>query len=235
MAAIDKTYVDADQLREAIEWCNKMGMCELENGYKFRPINFVYGYNDLDDPNFDWNREEYVLWNTPKWFDRWLWLNCPLSFVKETLKWQYGEDTLKKFEEWKYYDNKNSFDYGKQHYTFLKSPKWRTCKWWMSHGRRNNPWPGKCQQQTYFIEIKAPNNEWRNNLGYCKQTDTWELESGFLPHGYGDDYVWQHYHKNIPNKKSIIRELRRWYIPKGYIVRVYQLKWNGLDFEILVK
>ena len=85
MAGIDKTYVSAIQLKEAIEWCKNIGECTLENGFKFKPINFIYGYNDFDNPNFDWDCKEYVLWNTPIWFDRWLWLNCPLFFVKERM------------------------------------------------------------------------------------------------------------------------------------------------------
>ena len=48
-------------------------------------------------------------------------------------------------------------------------------------------------------------------------------------------YVWQYYHKNPPTKEAIIRQLRRWYIPKGYIVKVYQLAYKAMDFEILVR
>ena len=42
MAGIDKTYVTAIQLKEAIEWCKSIGECTLENGYKFKPIDFIY-------------------------------------------------------------------------------------------------------------------------------------------------------------------------------------------------
>ena len=43
-----------------------------------------------------------VLWNTPMWFDRWLWLNCPLSFIKERILEVYDEYGVKEFENWKY-------------------------------------------------------------------------------------------------------------------------------------
>lgn len=240
MAGIDKTYVNAQQLKEAIAWAKEVGTVTMENGHKFKPLNYIYGYNDFDNVEFNWNREEYILWNTPRWFDRWLWLNCPLSFVKERLKQQYDENDLKEFENYVYHNPKDNLDFGKQHYTFIKTPKGRDIKWWMSHGRKENPWPDKCIQLNYMMEINAPRNDkydFTDDLDYNAQTDTWEKSFGMQPTTpwIDGDYVWQRYHKRIPNKKSIIRELRRWYIPKGYTVRLYNLKYKGFDFEILVK
>ena len=238
MAAIDKTYVTKQELLDAIDWAKKVGQVEMENGYIFRPLNFIYAYNDLADPHyFDEEYNEYVLWNTPIWFDRWLWNNCPLEFVKERLMHQYSEEDRKKFENYVYYNLKNNFDFGSQHYTFLKEPKWKGYKWFMKHGRKDNPWPDKKGMQTYFIDIKTPQNDnydwWNDEIVYDDQLNDWVLRKDMLP--YGGQYVWQYYHKNPPTKKSIIRELRRWYIPKGYIVRVYQLAYKGMDFEILVR
>ena len=238
MAAIDKTYVTKQELLEAIDWANKVGQVKMENGYIFRPLNFIYAYNDLEDPHyFDEEYNEYVLWNTPIWFDRWLWNNCPLEFVKERLMYQYSEEDRKKFENYVYYNLKNNFDFGSQHYTFLKEPKWKGHKWFMKHGRKDNPWPDKKGMQTYFIDIKTPQNDnydwWNDELVYDDQLNDWVLRKDMLP--YCGQYVWQYYHKNPPTKKAIIRELRRWYIPKGYIVRVYQLAYKGMDFEILVR
>ena len=121
MAAIDKTYVTKQELLEAIDWAKKVGQVEMENGYIFRPLNFIYAHNDLDDPHyFDKEYNEYVLWNTPIWFDRWLWNNCPLEFVKERLMYQYSEEDRKKFENYVYHNLKSNLDFGSQHYTFLK-------------------------------------------------------------------------------------------------------------------
>ena len=47
-------------------------------------------------------------------------------------------------------------------------------------------------------------------------------------------YVWQKYHNRIPSKKSIIRELRRWYFPTGTIVKIKGIRLK-IDWEILVK
>ena len=56
MAAIDKTYVNKEQLLEAIEWAKEVDKATLENGSMFYPLDFIYGYNDIDDPTF-WEKE----------------------------------------------------------------------------------------------------------------------------------------------------------------------------------
>lgn len=238
MAGIDKTYVNREQLKEAVDWAKKVGTVTAENGHTFEPLAFIYHYNDLDDPYFfKEERKEYILWITPTWFDRWLWNNCPLEFVKERLKFQYPtEEDRKLFENFEFDDPKNRLEKGHQHYTFLKEPKGRGIKWIMNHGRKKDPWPDKKGMQTYFMKIESPRYgdlNWRNDLIYDSDTDAWYTKSANVP-AYGD-YVWQYYHKNPPTKKSIIRELRRRYIPKGYIVKVYQLKYKAMDFEILVR
>ena len=236
MAGIDKTYVNRAELREAVDWANKVGTATLENGYRFRPIEWIRGYNDIDDPEF-WTSEEsdyYILWNTPTWYDRWLWLNCPLPFVKERLKEQYG-DGLKDFETWTYQDPKEHPDFGKQKYTFLKFPKWHGVKWWLGNGRRKNPWPGKSKQLTLTMEIYPKDRSRTEQLYYEEKTDEWNPGFGMLPCGRSSDYIWQNYHKRIPTKKSIIRELRHWYIPPGYIVRLSSLSYTSFDFEVLVR
>ena len=235
MAAIDKTYVTKQELLEAIDWCKKVGTVTSENGHTFKPLEFIYGSNDLDDPHyFDTEHNEYVLWNTPEWFDRWLWNNCPLEFVRKRLEVQYDEEYRKSsFENFEFNDPKNRLEKGHQHYTFLKVPKWHGHKWFMSHGRKKNPWPDKKGMQTYFMEIIAPNDEYEKDLKYDEETDTWYNSNDNVPI-YGK-YVWQYNHKNPPTKKAILRTLRRWYIPKGYIIRIFQLRYTGMDFMILVR
>lgn len=236
MAAIDKTYVNREEYFEALEWAKSLGTITLENGYKFNLVNYIRFYNtDLEHPenNYVKGCEEFVLWNAPHWLSRWLWVNCPLESVREHLRWEYSQSTLDEFESWQYHNPKNNFEFGKQHYTFLKVPNWRWCKYWMAHGHPKK----KRQPLHYTIEIIAPNRNWQHDLGYDMQTDTWVDKAGYLPwsNSMYREYKWYNYHKNIPNKKSIIRELRRWYIPKGYIIKVHQINYKGLDFEILVK
>ena len=239
MATIDKTYTDKNGLIEVIDWCRKVGKCKLENGYAFHPLNFVCGCNELDE-NYRpiHEQEEYVVWNTPVWFDRWLWLNCPIDFIKDNLICQYGEDGIKNFEDFVYNDTNNNICLGKQHYTFLKEPKWKTWKWWANNARRNCRYPGNCKQATLEMEVILPGDkkDWiKNELRYCHLVDRWYSDFGYMPVDNGTaSYIWQRYHKNIPTKKSIIRKLRHWYFPTGTIVKIKGIRLK-IDWEILVK
>ena len=121
MASIDKTYVNKTELLEAINWCKNIGEVTLENGYKFYPLNFILSYNDIDNIK---DKNHYTLWCTPSWFDRWLWLNCPLSFIKDRIESVYSKDFLKYFENWKYEEKLPE----KRKYTFIETPsgnKWK--------------------------------------------------------------------------------------------------------------
>ena len=225
MAGIDKTYVNKSELIEAINWAKEVGEVTLENGYKFCPLDFIGAYNDKEGIVYDSN--EYVLWNTPVWFDRWLWCNCPLSFVRSRLQEQYDSNSLRDFKSWVYERPVSR----KQKYTFLKVPYGRYFKWLMNNARRNHRWHGKCKQALYTIHVKCPNEEFERE--YDEQAKQWYPMFGMLP--CYDDFVWQTYHKRIPSKKAIIRQLNKWDLPKGTIVTVKCIRYLDLDFKILVK
>ena len=237
MAAVDKTYTNKEGLIEVIDWCLKVGKCKLENGYCFRPLNYVLGYNELDDNYRPIHEQDtYVVWNTPVWFDRWLWLNCPLELIKDRLLEQYGEDGVKEFEDFVYTDPNNDIRLGKQHYTFLKEPKWKAWKWFANNARRDWRWPGNCKQATLTMSITLPGDkkDWmKNELKYSPAVDRWYPDFGYMPIDHSG-YIWQKYHNRIPSKKSIIRELRRWYFTPGTIVKISGIRLK-IDWEILVK
>lgn len=239
MARIDKTYVNYEQLLEAIAWAKNIGEVTLENGYKFFPLDFIKGYHDVDENGvLDCEKledHEYILWNTPTWFDRWLWCNCPLSFVKNRLQEQYDLDDLEEFEEWTYVPEPKRT----AKYKFITEPNdfgpgW---KWLMNNDRRKSLWrplSGSCKQLTYNINVRVPGEIFERY--YDDQTDNWYKPFGMLP-VYSDDhgYVWQKHHKCVPTKKSIIRQLRKWNLPKGTIVEVYNIHYSKMDFVIKVK
>lgn len=230
MAAIDKTYVNKEEFLEVVEWVKKIGKVKLENGHEFSPLEFV-SYYDLDDlPEL----EEYVLWNTPTWYDRWLWNNCPIECVRKYLMDVYDEEDLKEFENWTY----ESSPQKKRKYTFLKTPKWSFWKSVISSARRKNPWPyPNCTQATFEVSIYPAADEKTgtmiNEWAYDEQTKTWGPWNGMLPHN--DDYIWQKHHKNIPSKKTILRLAKKWNIPSGYIIKVSPIRFSNTDFVLLVK
>lgn len=225
MAGIDKTYVNKEQLKIAINWASSIETVTLENGYKFKPLDWIKSYNDIDNLEF-YNNDYYVLWDTPTWFDRWLWNNCPLSFVKDRLQEQYDKNSLKYFESWIY----EKPIHIKQKYTFLEIPSRKYYKRLISNARKNCRWAKNCKQATYYIIVKCPNEKFQRR--YDQQTNNWYEIFGMLP--CVDDFIWQKYHKRIPNKKSIMRQLRKWTFPKETIVTVRCFRYK-LDFKILVK
>ena len=76
-----------------------------------------------------------------------------------------------------------------------------------------------------------PNAHWE--ACYDEQTKEWHECFGMLP-AY-DDYFWFNHHKHLPNKKTILRVLRKWNLPRGTKIILNCFRYDGLDFEIVVK
>lgn len=212
MAAIDKTYVNKTELLEAIEWAKGVGEVALENGYKFRPLDFIGVHNDIDDL-IDTN--EYILWNTPMWFDRWLWLNCPLSFVQTRLQEQYDSYSLESFDV--LYEPPTIRI--NQKYKFLQTPYGYNWKHFAS---------GKGKKQSlYYISVLNAGSEY----GYDKQTNTWGERFDIFP--YNDEYFMPR--NKVPSKKALLRLLKKWSLPTDSIVLIKNLHYYGMDFKIRIK
>lgn len=221
MAGIDKTYVTKKQFVEVMHWCKAQGLVTLENGYQFYPTEMCFGYNGSLDDIINSNDDQFILWNTSCWFDRWLWKNCPLDFIREQLKMQYDTNSLKDFDEWDYRPPIKK----KSKFRFLNVPKWRG-------------WKTIDTAYEMFI-VKYDCEDSINNLGYDRQTNAWYPIFGMLPtdgddESYTGKYIWNLHHKNIPNKKTIIRQIKQWNIPSGYLIRLENVRYD-INFEILVE
>ena len=129
----------------------------------------------------------------------------------------YSDDTLAVFKEWKYIPTPKE----KRKFVFTKEPTGK------------NGWKcfSKHKYAMWRFEIMLPNEQWEAD--YDEQTNSWYASFGMLP--ADDDYHWHNYHKNLPNKKTILRLLRKWNLPKGTKVVLNSYRYNGLDFEIIVK
>lgn len=245
MAGIDKTYVSKEQFKKTVDWCKCLGIVKLENGHIFKLLDWCFGYNESLESVMNSDKDEFVLWNTPHWLDRWLWKNCPLDFIRDRLEAQYDKKSLENFENWKYDPQKYHGD-GQQKYTFLKAPKGSGWKQVANNGRKKKylgrilkPWPRNSWQPVYDIEIVKADKRysWRDSLEYDRQTDSWLPTLGMLPTDgdfCGNGYTWQLHHKNVPTKKTILRQLRKWNLPSGYLVKIQNINY-GINFEILVK
>lgn len=225
MAAIDKTYVTKSQYKQAVDWCRKTGAITLENGYVFNPIDIVNPYTDSDLAAFS-DKDEITLWNTPQWFDRVLWLGCPLDFIRKRLQEQYSPETLKEFETWKYEEHLP----GNQHYTVLKKPEGTYWKAAMKRCIRRN-WGGSKRMEMNVTYNDEP-------YGYDEQTDQWYPMFGMLP-AY-NEYLLINKKKNGKYKqtltvKSVIRLLRHWWFPPGTVINIRNFRFTGFDYIIKVK
>jgi len=86
MAGIDKTYTKRwEEYQSLVEWCKDKSFT-LKNGDVIRPSRYIY---EWDKESFD-GEKSLPVWNTPTYLDIWLIRNCPLEFIQDRLKEQYG-------------------------------------------------------------------------------------------------------------------------------------------------
>jgi len=97
MAGIDKIYSNQDQYHEFKEWLTKnqkeikckMGATLEEDTWKdiiedVLPVDCLYGEYDYTDDN------DRPISNFPEKIDKWLLKKCPLKWVTDRIKEQYG-------------------------------------------------------------------------------------------------------------------------------------------------
>jgi hypothetical protein len=88
MAGIDKIYGTRADYIEFEEWCQHHCKAALKYFYPMPP--------DDGDP--------YCITNFPEYIDRRMWRFCPLDFVRDRIKEQYGDSRPK----WKPYTGSRS-------------------------------------------------------------------------------------------------------------------------------
>lgn len=81
-ACIDKTYLSYKDYLTLKDWCKQTKLI-YANNKEGSPMDFLLLYNEPYEG-------EAPVWNTSESFDRWLYFNCPLPFIQERLKEQYG-------------------------------------------------------------------------------------------------------------------------------------------------
>ena len=74
MAGIDKIYGTQEQYNELAKWLNENNKKAVDGLYPKE------GYNEEDRPISNFSEKT----------DKWLLDNCPLTWVTDRVKWQYG-------------------------------------------------------------------------------------------------------------------------------------------------
>jgi hypothetical protein len=79
MATIDKIYGTTMEYDEFYEWCQRR---------KPEALKSFYPRNDYD------NTKNRPITNFPEHIDEWMLENCPIKFVTDRIKEQYGKEKL---------------------------------------------------------------------------------------------------------------------------------------------
>lgn len=94
MAAIDKIYITSiEQYREYKKWCDSIPYQRDSIGNLWHPSEFMYETRaEQDYINGFSNSKEIPLCNNPDYVDVFLIRNCPIEFIQNRLKEQYGDE-----------------------------------------------------------------------------------------------------------------------------------------------
>lgn len=225
MAGIDKTYVHSyKEWRDYIDWARKT-VFTCPNGIKLYPINFCC-YTEEDDKYvkelFDkYEDYEMTLMNTPCDLDYFLIKYCPLEFIQKSMReWSYCEENYNKIKNGESEYDKFVRPEGGKHFKWVKKPKYsHTLKF-----RANN---GKVRRSTYFIDAEFP-EEHGGYGGYNWDYDMWVLpgELGYYNCSGADA---------CHSLKSLIRKLKKWNLPVGTKLRVFNGEYGEVSQCIVCK
>lgn len=221
MASIDKIYVN-----------NWKDFCEVRNyfmntyfiannGTKCVLKNYMYDVENVTEDFFDGKREVAIT-NTPCKVDYYLAMYCPVKAVQEYLNRAYSE-------KWK------ELDFWKDYMLFDRNPgnKIKVIKY-PKFGKIN-----KALHQGYGWQIKVKTPILSNFTFFTEQCYEY-------PDYYGDTNQWIYDNElefPIDNSlgfcscktiKSLIRNIRKWKLPKGSIVAA-QGRYIGERYEFLIK
>lgn len=222
MAYIDKTYITSYQ--QAVDYVNWSKENKLVyNGRVMNPIPY-YSLEEYKE-HFSSNEKEIAFLNTSLSEDYFLIKYCPLDFIQERMKEIYDED---------YY---NSIKNGTSHFdTFdrnsitgnkvkcIKESNFGNKRFHYKSRKR-----GKRSPLRYWVEIIHPDYF----LDYEENIDKWLISGYELYKPYCISNVC---HKHIKSRKALIRNIRKWNLPKDSIIR-----WRGeyigdeMEFKILGK
>lgn len=227
MAAIDKTYVHTWAQYEMVkDWCIGKSFT-LKDGTVIRPINYLYNHwNEEEiteqsekDPNF-----EFPIWNTPTYLDIWLIKNCPIPFIQDRLKQQYGseiEDIKNGISE---YDEFKRNGLGKKlRFSVIKKPDFNIRftprkkgihSWW--------------SVDIYKECVEENGYEWKDNWWYNEDLDRWTCTTELCTFTTSCAYI-KHF-----NLKKLLRKLRKWDLPAGLTIYI-QGPWVGQRYIIKTK
>ena len=268
MSAIDKTYVSSwEQWKELKDWVWDKEI-HLKNGLISRPRGCMYypeyGEKEVTEwlenvrksnmEHYGWTYEEALensdipFWNTPTYVDIWLIRNCPIEWVQDRLKSQYGGGWSKEaftnqdnsYEAIKNgtseYDTWQRNGLGKNFkYKVIKKPNWhyihrfryidRNGKKQMYKDDGNNWW------SIHVTDIKHPYDSHEHISWWANEDfNYWTCHEEALP--YTSNIM--NIKGKMPSLKAIIRMIQNWDLPDGTKVEFNSFRFR-FGWTIIVK
>lgn len=264
MSCIDKTYVSSwEEWKELKDWVWDKKI-ELKNGLTCYPRNCMY-YPDYDEKQVnEWlenvrqsnmkmygytydvavERSEIPFWNTPTYVDIWLIKNCPIEWVQDRLKYQYGGDSsipgLTHYDTIKQgiseYDTYKRNGLGKNFkYKVIKKPTGRFLHKFHYIDRNENLRLYKDNKNSVWLvevnDVKHPYNS-DEYIHWCANDkhNFWTCYAEALPYTSSAMTI----RCKQPSLKSIIRRIQKWDLPDGTQIKFANLRFN-IEWIIIIK
>lgn len=204
MAAIDKTYTNSYKEYKEFKDWADTQYLTFHDGHKVRIGNWVWEYVEED-----FVHGEIPIMNTPTWLDVYLIQNCKSEFVLDRMRSVYGEDEFEKFLSVDL-TGKPPKEFQQNRKIVIKSNK-RT-----KFPLHNKPY---FKQGTWWIQCY-------DKFWYNDNTKTWVSHDNYYPHNTNTSHV-----KSI---KSLVRHLRKQYLPKGIKFSISG-RYVGEDYDAIIK
>ena len=210
MAGIDKTYcktvAEHEEFKQwAIENKFKTPMGEIID-ITCHMYNFDTSIEELQEQVDNWG--EIIVMNTPSNVDYYLIKYCPIKFVQDRMKSVYSTQYENIIDGTSSFDNFNRDSIAGTKVKCVKESDFY--KKDFLHMRK-----GKRFMVDYWIEIDDSSTDY--NLWYNENLNHWTIYGRELE--YHDSNVC---HKPIKSRKALIRQIRKWRLPKGCMVH-----WKG--------
>ena len=219
MAAIDKIYVNNWQDFCEVRDYFKNTVYDCANGTKCYLINYLYEYDENDiTPDFFDGKRDVPITNTPCNVDYLLHKYCPIKVVQEYLQRCYSNQYWDEFEKW----DRNPGTKVKM----IQCPK---------YGKINKPFKFH-QSALWFVHVETPvyNEEYEEFISehptYYSNVNEWVYDKDLI--FYEIENSW--HGCKFKTIKSVIRNIKKWKLPKGSIVTVYG-RYIGEIYEFIVK
>lgn len=235
MAAIDKTYLtNWTDYMQLYDWCVSVGTVIDDWGNEFTPLDYLWKGTKEEWLEFTENEtSERPVWATSLYLDIYLIRYCPIEFIQERLKEQYGEGWSKTAfceNSSSYNDIKNKTSvYDTYVRNGVTNPKF---KWDLYTPMKN------VKDIVWWVQIK--DSSWN----YDETADYWYNDSEvYTPKG-----MWTSNTATLRGKltkRSIARKLKKWNLPKGTVLQFsasFYLKnkpgrytFDGHDFDLQIR